>query len=186
MKSIKKTFYILFVLAVVVAILSGCNNSATNENNNDTSTTETVQATEYSEELSEMLRIYEESMKANIETYCIEYLTFVDSPADNLDSVKDIITTDYLDRIELISDSPDNGGDKDKKVKYEQATALNELFYSDYSVPTTRTKVLAQCYQTVTVDSKVTTNKVFYLFTMEYEDGTGWLIDSVDVPSNAF
>lgn len=183
MKSIKKAFIILVVLAVVVATLSGCNNSATN---NGESTPDNIESTEYNEELSEMLRIYEESMKNNIETYCTEYLTFVDSPVDNIESIKDIITTDYLDRIKLISEAPDNGGEKDEKIKYEQATALSELFYSDYSVPTTRTKVLAQCYQTVTVDSKVTTKKVFYLFTMEYEEGTGWLVDSVDVPSDAF
>ncbi len=192
MKHTKKIFCTVFIATLILSNLVGCTNKSADNNQStiDTATVtdnnESTESTANSEELSEMLKIYEESMKENIETYCIEYLTFVDSPVDNIDLIKDIITTDHLDRIQLISDAPDNGGDKDKKIKYEQATALSELFYSDYSVPSTRTKVLAQCYQTVTVDSKVTTSKVFYLFSMKYEDGRGWLIDSVDIPSNAF
>lgn len=183
MKSIKTLVLTFLSLIIMVGVLVGCDSTANSNSNN---TSDPTEATEYSEDLSNMLKIYEESMQNNIETYCEEYLTYVDTPENNLDAIKDIITADYLSRIETTLDYPNNNVQEDEKVEYEQATALSELFYSNYSTPSTRTKVLAQCYQTITVDGKVTTNKTFYIFNMKYEDNTGWLIDSVDIPSDAF
>ena len=177
-----RKFTVIFLcLVVLILSLCGCANSNDNMSTEDIATSdENVQLTQSNDPLNEVLKIYEESMEANISTYCQEYLTFEGSPIDNLEEVKSIITEEYYEQIKATEHYQSENKD------YEQATALNTLYFEDYSTPSEKIKVLALCYQSVVVDNKSTTYNTFYIFNMKYDEQNGWLIDSVEKPSDEY
>ncbi len=175
----KRFIYIAIAIIVLLSVLCGCASTTTT----DTNATEPLEETKFSSkdntgsDINDVLRIYEESMKDNIELYCEEYLTYQGTPIKNLDAVKDVLSEEYYNQIK----STENYHTEDED--YEQATALNTLYFQDYSSPSSQVEVLALCYQSVIFDNKSNTYNTFFLFKMKYEDGKGWLIDSVEKPS---
>lgn len=177
----KKLLLLILCLILLTLALCGCSNANSN-NSSETSaiSDDTTEPSQGNDPLNEVLKIYEESMENNIRTYCQEYLTYAGSPIENLETIANIITDEHYERIK----STENYQSKDKE--YEQATALNTLYFEDYSTPSNSIKVLAQCYQSVIVDNKSTTYNTFYVFNMKYDEQSGWLIDSVEKPSNEY
>ncbi|MBQ2972376.1 MAG: hypothetical protein IJE16_07505 [Ruminococcus sp.] len=176
----KRIIPIISMITALTVLFCGC--ALSNNENTDSTTQATSDETSFisttgNSNINDVLRIYEESLKTNIELYCEEYLTYQGSPTSELDVIESIITDDYYEQIKATS----NYRTEDKD--YEQATALNTLYYSDYSTASKNEKVLAQCYQTIIVDNKSTTYNTFYIFNMKYDEEKGWLIDSVEKPS---
>lgn len=175
----KKYILISLTLIFLLLVLCGCSTPTTT----NTQETEPLEETNVSSidntgnNINDVLRIYEESMKENIEQYCEEYLTYQGTPIKKLDEVKSILTDEYYKQIK----STENYHSDDKD--YEQATALNSLYFQDYSSPSSEVKVLAHCYQSIIVDNESNTYNTFFMFDMKYEDGKGWLINSVEKPS---
>lgn len=176
----KRVLTIFICIITVTLIMCGCAKSNVPNTTETQTTNEASPSNLNNEPLNDMLKIYEESMEDNISLYCENYLTYKGNPFKNLESVKSIITDEHYERIK----STENYQSDDKD--YEQATALNCLYYEEYSTPSDTVNVLAQCYQSVIVDNKSTTYNTFYVFNMKYDEQNGWLIDSVEKPSNEY
>ena len=168
---------VLVCLIFILLLLScGCATKTAQKTNPTEANIENTESG-FQNNINDILMIYEDSIKENISLYCENYLTYHSSPINNLDSVKSALTEQYYNQTKATQ----NYHHEDKE--YEQATALNELFYEDFSTPTKQTKILAHCYQSVVIKNKSTTYNTFYVFDMKYEDGKGWLIDSVEKPA---
>lgn len=174
-----KKILTLISVVLLLCLLCGCNTiSSDNEETETTQATTLVMGAE--EDLTSLLKIYEESLENNITTYCEEYLTYTGSPKENYEAIQDIITTEYQTKLKSTE------GYSPAKNDYEQSTAINKIYYGDFSSPSDTIDVIAQCYQTVIFDNKATTGNVFYVFNMVYNQEHGWLIDSVELPSDTF
>ncbi len=176
----KRILAIFICIITVMLLMCGCAKSNIQNTTETQATSETSPNNVNNESLNDMLKIYEESMEDNISLYCENYLTYKGNPFKNLESIEDVITDEHYKKIK----STENYQSDDKD--YEQATALNCLYYGEYSTPSDTISVLAQCYQSVIVDNKSTTYNTFYIFNMKYDEQNGWLIDSVEKPSNEY
>lgn len=177
----KKFISIISILLIISCIFCACSLSSTETTAEATIDETSPTSLHFNDDnINNVLKIYEESMKDNISVYCEEYLTYSGTPIKKLESVKDIITDDYYNQIK--STEKYNKVDKG----YEQATALKTLYYSDYSSPSDNIKVLAQCYQSVIVNNNSTTYNTFYVFDMQYDATSDWLINGVDKPANEY
>lgn len=181
----KRIISVVLLLLTITVFFCGCGTTTMQTNDTNTDSASTIEPTKEDITLSfednsinDVLKIYEESMSNTITTYCEDYLSY--SGASDVATIRSIITEEYYQKIK--SSESYHKTDDD----YEQATALNALYYQDYSVPSEQVKVVAQCYQTVVVDNKSTTYNTFYIFDMNYDTEEGWLINGVDKPSNEY
>lgn len=184
----KKALFILLLLSILISIFSmtGCDNNV-NVTQHIVASADTVQSAtvdidkiieennSLKEELEAANRIYDNSLKNAVNTYCEKYLSYSGSATYNIDKVKNIVTESYYS--ELLSQLGHAKSDKDKD--YEQSTGLDELYYAENSMPSDSIKVFAICKQTVIFDGEVKITDVIYTFYMNYENGI-WKINSVD------
>ena len=166
----------LFLSSCLGGISSGEANAEETEVNCDYLQSENIRL---KNDIEQSNRIYEDSLKSAITTYCKDFLSY-DSTVTFLERVKkieDITTKEYYD--ELLSQSGHTGNVDD----YQQATVLDEIYYPDNSNPQTQIKVMAFCFQNIVYSSKSQTHSIYYVFNMEYNDGV-WYISGVDSPVN--
>lgn len=174
-----KTF-LCSLLAVLAITMSACSNKADNTQISEptvvatTVSTEKLQSelNELNEKYENIIKIYDQSLKDSINTYCEEYLSYSGSATDNVEKIKDIVTENYYS--ELQSQTGHQKSDDD----YEQSTGVENLYYSDCSSPSDTTDVMAHCKQTIIFDDEVKTLEAYYIFEMIFENGI-WKINSV-------
>lgn len=178
---------IITIIPIILSlmILSSCNLSTDilSDNSSNTAPTEVnneevlTQYFQLQQTYALSQRIYDENIKDTISAYCENYLSFEGSSLDNTESIKEYVTDDYYKK--LTSEK----GQSKANTDYQQATALNKLYFGDYSKPTDEIEISALCYQT-TVHNKVSqTYNTFYLFNMTYSTEKGWLISDVSKPT---
>lgn len=120
-------------------------------------------------------KIYDKSIKDNIITYCDNMLTYTDNIlSDNIDSVKDIITDTYYNELQSYL------GHIQSSESFEQACGLEDLYYSDNSIPSDNADIITVCKKTTIYKDNVSTETVAYKFNMQYQSDN-WFINSVDL-----
>lgn len=120
-------------------------------------------------------KIYNSSIENNIIAYCDNMLTYTDNiSADNIDSVKNIITDTYYNELQSYL------GHIQSTESFEQACGLETLYYGDNSTPSDSTDIIAICKKTAIYKDDVSTETLAYKFNMEYQSEK-WLINSVEL-----
>lgn len=127
------------------------------------------------EKYNDTQKIYDSSIKDNIITYCDNMLTYTDNiSADNIDSVKNVITDTYYNQLQSYL------GHTQSTESFEQACGLEALYYSDNSTPSDSVDIIAVCKKTTIYKDDVSTETIAYKFNMQYQSDN-WFINSVDI-----
>lgn len=127
------------------------------------------------EKYNDTQKIYDSSIKDNIITYCDNMLTYADNiSADNIDSVKNIITDTYYNELQSYL------GHIQSTESFEQACGLEALYYGDNSTPSDSVDIIAVCKKATIYKDDVSTETVAYKFNMKYQSDN-WLINSVEL-----
>ncbi|MGN1468194.1 MAG: hypothetical protein ACI4W1_07790 [Ruminococcus sp.] len=175
---------IIIICSVLIScILCSCNINNSSELENTVAEPTTVDISELQNEneqlknnTAELLKIYDNSLQKSIIEFTDIYLSYEGSALNNIDKVKPYVTEDYYS--ELVSKS---GHAKNTNVSYRQSTAIDSIYYSDYSVPSNHCDIAALCYQTTVYNNTSETKTVLYIFNMTYNENS-WLIAGVERP----
>ena len=120
-------------------------------------------------------KIYDGSIEDNITSYCDNMLTYTENiSSDNIRKVKNIVTDTYYNELQSYL------GHIQSTKNFEQACGLEALYYSNNSVPSDSTDIIAICKKTAIYDDDVSTETLAYKFNMKYQSDN-WLINSVDL-----
>lgn len=126
------------------------------------------------EKYNDTQKIYDSNVKDNIITYCNNMLTYTNNiSADNIDSVKNIVTNTYYNELQSYL------GHVHSTENFEQACGLETLYYSDNSIPSDNADIIAVCKKTTIYKDDVATETVAYKFNMKYQSDN-WLINSIE------
>ncbi len=182
--------YLIIMFAVIMLLLCSCSVSKNTDSKPDTVSTEQVQSTtanlssvqnendKLKKNISEMQKIYDDSLNENIKTYTSNYLSYTGSALNNIKKIKDCVTDDYYNKL-----SSNAGHARNTNTDYQQSTFVSELYYGDNSTPSNNIKVLALCYQSVVNKNISETHTIIYMFDMKYINNQ-WLISGVEKPEN--
>lgn len=139
----------------------------------------TVNYSEIQSELSEMkskyesvTKIYDGSIEAAINQYCEKYLSFRENSRDAA-NIKDVVTENYYKELSVSKGHQTENAEN----RYEQATGVDSLYFSNYAAPSNEVSVTAFCKQTVIYKNKTTTSDIAYVFELQYT-GEKWKIAS--------
>ena len=183
----KKTT-LLILITVLILLLSGCSSSGKDVSKKNyidqvldmtQSPTETIGHISVTESADKQTAGSEKEDQAEIQNaislYCEHFLTYTDSPLNNIEMIKAIVTDDYYQGVKdimgYISESEDS---------YSQAVAVDKFYYDSNPKETDELEVACLCYQNMIVNNNSSTINTFYIFNFIKDPDRGWIINSVD------
>lgn len=182
----KNHLFLVIMAAILIAVIvCGCSNgigsfgssdllasNATEEDNTD----ETVKVfvSKSTPDSATVATGNMDQIRDVVNSFCRSFLTFTDSPLNNIEDIKDLITKEYSSNIENIM------GYYSKDEDYSQAVAVNKLYFSENPDQVEQVEVACLCFQNTVINETSSTISTFYVFKLVKDPDRGWLIDSVD------